>query len=143
MKNEKLTTKLRELRKAHGYKQVEVASALGISRQAYSNYETGDRTPDSSTLYKLAGFYNISVEDLLQLTIKIDRDVYYDAPAPTQSGEELAEFVKFYSNPQNERKYASFTNTEKKLLFFFNKVSEADQEDIIEFLKIKARRYKK
>lgn len=130
-------------RKSHGMKQVEVATALGITRQAYSNYETGDRKPDTATLYKLAGIYDIPVDDLLQFVIEVDRNVYYEAPAPTVSGDELKEFVDFYNQPQNEKKYSAFSNTEKKLLFYFNKVSEDDKEDIIEFLKIKARRNKK
>ena len=44
MKNQLLPAKLKELRKAHGYTQDYVASALEIVRQTYSHYETGQRT---------------------------------------------------------------------------------------------------
>ena len=83
MKEQLLPAKLKELRKAHGYTQDYVAAALGVVRQTYSHYESGRRTPNPGTLYKLAGIYGISVDDLMQLSLEIDRNIYYDAPAPT------------------------------------------------------------
>ena len=104
-----LPDKLRELRKAHSYTQDYVATALGVARQTYSHYETGKRTPDAETLYKLAGLYDISVDDLIQLTLSLDRNIYYDAPAPTQSGEILDDFLKYLNSPENQKKYQHFT----------------------------------
>ena len=135
-----LPNKLRELRKAHSYTQDYVAMSLGIARQTYSHYETGKRTPDAETLYKLAGLYDISVDDLLQLTLSIDRNIYYDAPAPTQSGETLDDFLKYLNNQENQQKYKYFTYLEKELLYYFEKLTEADKKEIIEFTKIKARK---
>ena len=138
MNNQLLSTKIRELRKMHGYTQDYVASALGVVRQTYSHYETGKRTPNAETLFKLAGLYKISIDDLMQLTMDIDRNVYYDAPAPTQSSEALTEFLNYISNPISQKKYQHFTPLEKELLFFFEKLSESDKKEIIEFTKIKA-----
>lgn len=135
-----LPEKLRELRKAHSHTQDYVATALGIARQTYSHYETGKRTPDAETLYKLAGLYNISVDDLIQLTLPIDRNIYYDAPAPTQSGEILDELLNYLNRPENQKKYRHFTYLEKELLYYFDKLSEIDKKEIIEFTKIKARK---
>ena len=140
MSNSLLPAKLKELRTVYGYTQDYVASALGVVRQTYSHYETGNRTPSSETLFKLAGLYNISVEDLLQLTIELDRNIYYDAPPPTQSSEDLAAFLDYFSNPKNQKKYQYFTNLEKELLFFFDKLDDADKREMIEFTKIKAHR---
>ena len=137
-----LPDKLRELRKAHSYTQDYVATALGVARQTYSHYETGKRTPDAETLYKLAGLYNISVDDLIQLTLSLDRNIYYDAPAPTQSGEILDDFLKYLNSPENQKKYQHFTYLEKELLYYFNKLAEIDKKEIIEFTKIKARKQK-
>ena len=92
MGNELLPQKLKELRKANGYTQDYVASFLGVVRQTYSHYETGLRTPGPETLYKLAGLYNVSIEDLMQLVISLDQSIYYDAPTSTQSGKELNRF---------------------------------------------------
>lgn len=138
MKNQFLPEKLKELRKVHSYTQDYVASALGIVRQTYSHYETGTRTPNTEMLYKLAGLYHIPVSDLIQLTIDVDRNVYYDIPIPTQSVEDLAGYLNYYSNPHNEKKYQRFNNLEKELLYFFEKMSDDDKREMIEFAKIKA-----
>lgn len=142
MKNQLLPTKLKELRKVYGFTQDYVASALGIARQTYSHYETGKRTPSSEALFKLAGLYDISVDDLMQLTIELDRNIYYDAPAPTQSSEDLAGFLEYFNNPNNQKKYQFFNNLEKELLYYFEKISDNDKKEIIEFTKIKARKNK-
>lgn len=52
-------------RKAMHKTQQEVADYLGISRQAYSNYEAGKREPDFETLLKLGEYFNCSVDYLL------------------------------------------------------------------------------
>ena len=140
MKQQSLSTKLKELRKAYGYTQDYVATALGIVRQTYSHYETGQRTPSSEILFKLAGLYHISVEDLMQLTLEIDRNIYYDAPAPTPSSEDLTGFIAYFNNPHNQKKYQLFNNLERELLYYFEKISEVDKKEIIEFTKIKARK---
>lgn len=57
--------KLVELRKEKKYSQSDIARMLGISRQAYSNYELGNREPDYNTLVKLAELFNVSVDYLL------------------------------------------------------------------------------
>lgn len=52
-------------RKAIHKTQQEVADYLGISRQAYSNYEAGKREPDFETLLKLGEYFGCSVDYLL------------------------------------------------------------------------------
>ncbi len=142
MKNRILGRRLKELRSTHAYTQDYVASALGIVRQTYSNYETGARTPNPEMIYKIAGLYGISVDDLMQLALEIDRSVYYDAPAPTKSGEDLAGFLEYFSSPANQKKYRLFSNLEKELLYYFGKISDTDKREIIEFTKIKAHKGK-
>lgn len=142
MKNKLLSAKLKQLRKVHGYTQDYVASALGVARQTYSHYETGKRTPTSDALFKLAGLYNISVDDLMLLTLEVDRNIYYDAPVPTQSSKDLAEFLEYFYNPNNQKKYQFFNTLEKELLYYFEKISDEDKKEIIEFTKIKAHKNK-
>ena len=112
MSEKKLPQKLKELRKVNNYTQDYVAAVLGIVRQTYSHYETGRRTPDAEALYKLAGLYNISIDDLMHLTVDIDREVSYDAPVPSQSSEDLSEFLEFFNDPANKKKYMFHTNLE-------------------------------
>jgi transcriptional regulator with XRE-family HTH domain len=78
MKNKLLPQKLKELRKVNNYTQDYVAEVLGVVRQTYSHYETGKRTPDAEVFYKLAGLYNISVDDLLQFAKAVDNGEYDD-----------------------------------------------------------------
>lgn len=138
MKNQLLPMKLKELRKTYGYTQDYVATVCGVVRQTYSHYETGKRTPSSDILFKLAGLYSISVEDLMQLLVDVDRNIYYDAPTPTQSSKELAEFIDYFNNPNHQKKYQYNNILEKELLYYFEKISEIDKREIIEFTKIKA-----
>ncbi|MBE6814407.1 MAG: helix-turn-helix domain-containing protein [Ruminococcaceae bacterium] len=140
MNNNLLPQKLKELRKAHGYTQDYIASVCDVARQTYSHYETGKRTPSSEILFKLAGLYNVSVDDLMQITINLDRNVYYDAPPPTQSSEDLESFLRYFNNPKNQKKFQMFSNLEKELFYYFEKISETDKKEIIEFTKIKARK---
>ena len=53
------------LRKHIGLTQKEIADQLGISRQAYANYETGNREPDLNTLKQLADIFSVTVDYLL------------------------------------------------------------------------------
>ncbi len=68
---------LKELRAAKKVSQQDVANYLGITRQAYSNYENGNRDPDNETLLKLAEFFDVTVDTLLRGNEK----------APTPEGE--------------------------------------------------------
>ncbi len=56
---------LRELRIYHDYKQKDISDYLNITSQAYSNYENNKRMPDIETIYKIAKFYNITVDKLI------------------------------------------------------------------------------
>lgn len=51
---------LKELRASNSKTQREIAEFLGITRQAYSRYESSLREPSLETLAKLAEFYNVS-----------------------------------------------------------------------------------
>lgn len=57
---------LKILRKQKGVPQQTVANYLEITRQAYSNYENGNRDPDNETLLKLAEYFEVSVDQLLR-----------------------------------------------------------------------------
>jgi len=56
---------LRDLRKEHELKQTVVANYLGISQQAYSNYENGQRDIPVWAVVALAKYYKVSTDYLL------------------------------------------------------------------------------
>ena len=58
--------RLRDLREDHDLKQEEVAKLLGIQQTVYSRYERGERTIPLEHLVKLAEFYQVSVDALLE-----------------------------------------------------------------------------
>ena len=103
MKSSLLSQRIKELRKVYNYTQDYVAEVLGITRQTYSHYETGRRTPSADTIFKLAALYNISVDDLLRLSVVLDKDVFYEAPIPTQSSDNLASYLSFFNDPKNQK----------------------------------------
>ena len=135
-----LAQRLKELRKVSNYTQDYVAAVIVASRQTYYHYETGRRKPSTETIYKLAGLDNISVDDLLHLTMDFDRNVYYEAPGPSQSSDDLSAYLEFFNDPKNQRKFQYNTNYEKELLFYFQKMSDADKKEMIEISKIKAKK---
>ncbi len=135
-----LPEKLKELRLAHSYKQVDVASAIGVVRQTYSHYERGDRTPDSDMLYKIAAFYNISVNDLMRHTVELDPDIYYDALPPTESGSVLEDYLEYLKKPENQRRFKDLSNMERELIYYFEQIDEPDKWTLVEVAKILTRK---
>lgn len=57
--------RLEFLRKQKKYTHQDMADKLGITRQAYSNYENGKREPDYDTLEKIADLFGVNVDYLL------------------------------------------------------------------------------
>lgn len=55
----------RKLRKEHSITQEALADFLGVSFQAVSKWERGDSYPDIEMLPEIAGYFGISVDDLL------------------------------------------------------------------------------
>jgi transcriptional regulator with XRE-family HTH domain len=140
MANKTLADKLKELRKFHNYNQADVAAALDVIRQTYSHYETGKRTPSNEVLYKLAKFYDITIDELMRNTVELDPNLYFNASLPNHTGEDFGEYLAYFSTDANKRKYQFHTVLEKELLYYFEKLSEADKKEIIEIAKIKVKR---
>lgn len=100
------------LRKETGLTQNDIAAHLGISRQAYANYETGKREPDLKTLVNIANFFGVTVGYLLG-----------EEEKPTANDGELSD---------NRKKLMEFANSvpEDKvdlLLRVMQSIVEADQ----------------
>ena len=60
--------RLRELRKAKGISQLKLALDLNTSQNTISRYETGEREPGLVELIKIADYFNVSVDYLLERT---------------------------------------------------------------------------
>lgn len=57
-----LAMKIRKLRTARGLNQVEVATAVNLSRGAYAMIETGADTPGREAEIKIADFFGVSLD---------------------------------------------------------------------------------
>lgn len=57
--------RLKKLRKDTGLTQVDVASKLGISQQAYASWERGIKKPTQENLVRIAQILNVSVDYLV------------------------------------------------------------------------------
>jgi transcriptional regulator with XRE-family HTH domain len=60
--------RLRELRKSRNITQLKLALDLNTSQNTISRYETGEREPNLTELVKIADYFNVSVDYLLQRT---------------------------------------------------------------------------
>lgn len=56
---------LKLLRKSKGYTQIALQMKTGIEQSLLSKFESGERTPPTETLVRLADFYDVSVDYIL------------------------------------------------------------------------------
>lgn len=56
---------LRVLRKSKGYTQIALQMKTGIEQSLLSKFESGERTPPTETLIRLADFYDVSIDYIL------------------------------------------------------------------------------
>lgn len=106
--------RIKELRKAHGYKQIEFCKMLGISQATLSGYETGKYQPDNTMLVKIATLFNVSTDYLLGNT---------DIPTPSRP--EIND---------DDIKFALFGTTD---------IDDATLEDIKAYARFKREQYNK
>lgn len=140
---ESLGSHLQYLRNIHHLTQAYVASKIFISRQTLSHYETNRIKPSPGSLFQLAHFYNIEVESF---------EIYlvdYMSPKATtaHSKDALLEdmnnqnaYVEFMKIPANQKQCKYLPTNEKHLLFYFRNLNQADQEDLLCFLRIRTSR---
>lgn len=115
-----LQSNLKRFRKYNGYTQQQISNYLGVTRQAYSHYEAGERVPNYVILAKLAEFYNISVDNLI---------------LPEEEYEEM-------KRAEQNSPYRYLPERERKLIEMMKELSENEQEDLFLYLKHKVAKYK-
>lgn len=112
-----LQDNLKKLREERGLTKRELCEKTGISERAYLTYEFGEREPKIGVIQKLAEFYNISTDYLL------DRQT---ADAPTSALQQLID--KF-----------QLTKDQAGLLIAYLNMNESDRENLIKCIKALAR----
>ena len=60
--------RLKALRKEKGISQLKLAMDLNTNQNTISRYETGEREPGINELIKIADYFNVSIDYLLEQT---------------------------------------------------------------------------
>lgn len=60
--------RLKQLRQKRGISQLKLAMDLGLNQNSISRYESGEREADYQTLIRLADYFNVSIDYLLERT---------------------------------------------------------------------------
>lgn len=60
--------RLKEIRKSRGISQLKMAMDLNTNQNTISRYETGEREPGINELIKIADYFNVSIDFLLERT---------------------------------------------------------------------------
>lgn len=60
--------RLKELRKQRKISQLKLAMDLNMNQNSISRYETGEREADYATLIRIADYFHVSIDYLLERT---------------------------------------------------------------------------
>lgn len=61
--------RITQLREQHKIKQADLAKHMGISQGTLSNWETGKHEPGNDHLQKLADYFGVSIDYLMERTV--------------------------------------------------------------------------
>lgn len=110
--------KLKELRENKGVSQYKFADDLALSQSTIGNWEAGKREPNFDTLVKIAQYFNVSIDYLLD----VENSVYT---------------VEDYANGVTDTKKVSITADDEDMLDKYHEVvgllGEKGKNLIIEF----------
>lgn len=143
---------VKQLRKQHNITQAQLAQALSVGRPTIAGYETKGKQPDYEKLIRLAQFFNVSVDYLLNNnaheysfkervhrestleskipyrekieSIEKNEDVYVMLTSMIQKLEEAPTSVKYNGQPLSKTSVITLKNTIKNLL---NTIEEMDR----------------
>lgn len=98
--------RLKKLRLARGLSQADLAAELGLPQKTYCNYERNEREPSAVTLIRIAAYFGVTLDYLLDFKVPEDKE----SPPPVAdereayrkvlsqlSDEELLELKQFTS----------------------------------------------
>ena len=85
--NVEIAQRLAEMRREKGYSQEELATQLGLSRQAVSKWERAESSPDTGNLIALADLYGITLDELVRVEVDIVDDIQFEVKDKSVSAE--------------------------------------------------------
>lgn len=102
-----LSTRLKALRIEKKLTQKQLAEKINVTHVSISGYESGNRSPDTDTLQRLADYFEVSTDYLLGRT---------NIPAPTPQEKDEAAFQAFANDPE--------------LYVFYKELPKSDEEAV-------------
>lgn len=127
---------LKKLRTEQHITQAYTARHLGTTRQAYAYYENSAAIPDLDILIKLSALYHVPLQSFLDYCPYEHSDQIAESTTYSFQPYEQTiypEFLTFYSDQENMKKYHHLNRSEKKILFMFQKLSEREQEELLQW----------
>lgn len=67
-----LGDRIKQLREENGYQAQFIAEKINVAKSTYSGYENNKSAPDYEILIKIADFFNVSIDYLLERTPKTE-----------------------------------------------------------------------
>lgn len=108
-----IADKILLLRKREGISQEELANQLNTSRQAISKWENGQSTPDLDKIVALSKYFNVTTDELLTDSIKIE------ATLNKNQYEDNTDFQKLKSEVTEAEYQYALNEAEKKKHFSY------------------------
>lgn len=117
-----LSSNLKKLRKEQNLTQKELANKLNIALRTYTNYELGVVEPNIATLIKLADYFDVSVDYLInhRQANKLDMSILTDTQKNiidivSQLNEKQANRVESYAiaKLEEQEEYSQKTSSKK------------------------------
>ncbi|MBQ7307141.1 MAG: helix-turn-helix domain-containing protein [Clostridia bacterium] len=99
--NSIINFRLKELRKMKNLTQAKLAELLNISRSTIAMYETGASEPDLNTLNKIANYFNVTLDYLLDREVIKDNNIYSNKNIENFNNNYLGEKIKFLRLQKN------------------------------------------
>ena len=94
---------LRELRERKNLYQKDVAAALKIDRTTYAKYETGASEPSFEILKRIARFYEVSIDYLLDYTVPGQKTNKKHPPCLSADEEQLLAGYRSFNEKGKEK----------------------------------------
>ncbi|PGX01698.1 transcriptional regulator [Bacillus cereus] len=69
---------LKKLRKSRSLRQADLAHDLNLSRSQINNYENGFSEPDLTTMFRLASYFNVTLDALTGRTDATDDEMLHN-----------------------------------------------------------------
>jgi len=112
--------RLKQLRKEKNLTQSELGNKINVTKVSISGYESGNRTPDTDTLQRIADFFEVSTDYLLGRT---------ESPSYSQEENDEAEFQAFANDPELKRWYRELPQSKEEDLQMLRKMWEVIKKE--------------